>query len=106
MPALLNLANGGQSWREHGITCARVMARIGPPMKTGCPALWAYMEERLDEIIGQAHTQLRQCTCQGAAQARGTSGPAPRGVLTVLPGAWQTSPSWAPRAAEEQDAEE
>jgi putative hydrolase of HD superfamily len=49
MPALLNLANGGQSWRENGITHARVVARIGPPIKAGCPALWAYMEERLAE---------------------------------------------------------
>jgi len=49
MPALLNLANGGQSWRENGITHARVVARIGPPIKAGCPALWSYMEERLNE---------------------------------------------------------
>jgi putative hydrolase of HD superfamily len=49
MPALLNLANEGQSWRENGITHARVVARIGPPIKAGCPALWDYMEQRLDE---------------------------------------------------------
>jgi putative hydrolase of HD superfamily len=47
MPALLNLANGGQSWRENGITHARVVARIAPPIQAGCPALWDYMEERL-----------------------------------------------------------
>jgi putative hydrolase of HD superfamily len=49
MPALLNLANGGQSWLENGIPHARVVARIGPPIEAGCPALWAYMEQRLDE---------------------------------------------------------
>jgi putative hydrolases of HD superfamily len=49
MPALLNLANQGQSWRENGISHARVVARIGPPIAAGCPALWAYMEPRLDE---------------------------------------------------------
>ena len=49
MPALLNLANGGQSWRENGITYRRVVARIGPPIAAGCPALWAYLEERLDQ---------------------------------------------------------
>ena len=49
MPALLNLANAGQSWKENGITHARVVARIGPPIAAGCPALWAYMEQRLDE---------------------------------------------------------
>lgn len=47
MPALLNLANGGQSWRENGITYHRVVARIAPQIKAGCPALWEYMEARL-----------------------------------------------------------
>lgn len=51
MPALLNLANGGQSWRENGITHARVVERIAPPIKAGCPALWDYMEERLAEAL-------------------------------------------------------
>ena len=49
MPALLNLANGGQSWLENGISHARVVARIGPPIAAGCPALWAYMAERLEQ---------------------------------------------------------
>jgi putative hydrolases of HD superfamily len=49
MPALLNLANAGQSWRENGITHARVVARIGPPIRAGCPALWSYLEARLDQ---------------------------------------------------------
>jgi putative hydrolase of HD superfamily len=48
MPALLNLAQGGQSWVAHGITYERVLARIGPPIEAGCPALWAWMRERLD----------------------------------------------------------
>jgi putative hydrolase of HD superfamily len=48
MPVLLNLNNNGQSWRENGITYDRVVARIGPPIKAGCPALWAYLETRLD----------------------------------------------------------
>lgn len=49
MPVLLNLANDGQSWREHGISHARVVRRIGPPIEAGCPALWRYLEARLDE---------------------------------------------------------
>lgn len=49
MPALLNLANRGQSWRENGISYERVVKRIGPPIQAGCPALWAYMEGRLAE---------------------------------------------------------
>jgi putative hydrolase of HD superfamily len=53
MPALLNLANQGQSWRENGISHARVVSRIGPPIKAGCPALWDYMERRLEAALGE-----------------------------------------------------
>jgi putative hydrolase of HD superfamily len=49
MPALLNLANEGQSWRENGISHERVIRRIGPPIKAGCPALWDYLEARLED---------------------------------------------------------
>jgi putative hydrolase of HD superfamily len=49
MPALLNLANNGQSWRENGISHERVVQRIGPPIKAGCPALWDYLAARLEE---------------------------------------------------------
>ena len=49
MPVLLNLANHGQSWRENGVSHALVVKRVGPPVKAGCPALWAYLEARLDE---------------------------------------------------------
>jgi putative hydrolase of HD superfamily len=49
MPALLNLNNQGQSWRENGISHARVVARIRAPIEAGCPALWAYMHTRLEQ---------------------------------------------------------
>lgn len=49
MPVLLNLANGGQSWRENGIDYERVIRRVAPPIQSGCPALWAYLETRLEE---------------------------------------------------------
>ena len=49
MPVLLNLANEGQSWRENGISHERVIGRVGPPIKAGCPALWDYLEVRLEE---------------------------------------------------------
>jgi len=48
MPVLLNLANNGQSWRENGISHDRVVKRIGPPIQAGCPALWEYLEARLE----------------------------------------------------------
>ena len=49
MPVLLNLANNGQSWKENGITYDRVVSRIAPPIQAGCPALWTYLEARLEE---------------------------------------------------------
>lgn len=51
MPALQNLHNRGQSWRENGITHAQVVGRIGPPIRDGCPALWAAIEARLDQAL-------------------------------------------------------
>ena len=49
MPVLLNLANNGQSWKDHGITHARVVGRIKGQIQDGCPALWGYLEARLEE---------------------------------------------------------
>ena len=49
MPVLLNLANADQSWRENGIGYERVVARVAPPIKAGCPALWDYLQSRLEE---------------------------------------------------------
>lgn len=53
MPVLLNLANAGQSWRENGISYERVVGRVAPPIKAGCPALWEYLEARLEEARNQ-----------------------------------------------------
>ena len=53
MPMLLNLANEGQSWRENGISYERVIGRNAPPIKAGCPALWDYLEPRLEEAKGK-----------------------------------------------------
>jgi putative hydrolase of HD superfamily len=49
MPVLLNLSNEGQSWRENGISYERVVRRVAPEIKAGCPALWSYLEVRLEE---------------------------------------------------------
>ncbi len=48
MPVLLNLANRGQSWRENGIAYERVVARVGPSIREGCPALWDYLAVELE----------------------------------------------------------
>jgi putative hydrolases of HD superfamily len=49
MPVLLNLANNGQSWVENGISHTRVVKRLKDPIQAGCPALWAYLEIRLED---------------------------------------------------------
>lgn len=49
IPVLHNLANHGQSWRENGISHDRVVRRVAAPIKAGCPALWDYLEARLEE---------------------------------------------------------
>jgi len=49
LPIILNLANNGQSWRENGIRYEQVVQRNGPAAEAGCPALWAYLKEKLDE---------------------------------------------------------
>ncbi len=49
MPVLLNLANDGGSWRENGIRYERVVARIAPEIEAGCPALWTWLADRLEE---------------------------------------------------------
>jgi putative hydrolase of HD superfamily len=53
MPVLLNLANDGQSWRENKIRHEQIVSRVGPPIKTGCPALWEYLEARLEDVRTQ-----------------------------------------------------
>jgi putative hydrolases of HD superfamily len=50
MPVLLNLANHGQSWRENGISYERIVRRVAPPIQAGCPALWDYLEARLERV--------------------------------------------------------
>jgi len=49
MPVLLNLSNQGQSWRENNVSYERVVRRIAPEIQAGCPALWNYLEGRLEE---------------------------------------------------------
>ncbi len=47
-PMLLNTAEGGTTWREHGITRDRVIARNGPHIQPALPAVWAQALAMLD----------------------------------------------------------
>ena len=55
MPVLINLANHGGSWREHNISYERVVARVGPEVKAGCPALWEYLAARLESVRDEGY---------------------------------------------------
>ena len=48
-PLLLNHANDGGPWREHGISRERVVAR-NSPIAGGSAALWELAHERIDEV--------------------------------------------------------
>jgi putative hydrolase of HD superfamily len=46
-PMLLNLAEGGTTWREHDITADRVIARNGPHVEPVLPGVWEHAMEQL-----------------------------------------------------------
>lgn len=48
-PMLLNLAEGGSAWREHGITRTRVIDRNGPHIEPALPGVWAVALQRLND---------------------------------------------------------
>ena len=54
-PMLLNTAEGGSTWREFGITRARVIARNGPHVEPALPAVWAAALAGLDAATAAGH---------------------------------------------------
>lgn len=51
-PMLLNLAEGGTTWREHGITPPRVEERNGPHIAPVLPDVWTQAKDLLDRWPG------------------------------------------------------
>jgi putative hydrolase of HD superfamily len=51
-PLLQNHANGGGTWRRHGITRAQVLARMAP-LQTATPGLWPTMLALVDEACAK-----------------------------------------------------
>jgi putative hydrolases of HD superfamily len=41
-PMFLNMAEGGTTWREHGITTPRVIERNGPHIELALPEVWQH----------------------------------------------------------------
>jgi putative hydrolase of HD superfamily len=54
-PMLLNMAEGGSTWREHGINRARVIDRNGPHIEPALPEVWAEALARLDQATAAGH---------------------------------------------------
>jgi putative hydrolases of HD superfamily len=49
-PLLLNVAAGGATWREHGISADRVLER-NAPIGDGAPRLWARAREMIRDAV-------------------------------------------------------
>jgi putative hydrolases of HD superfamily len=56
-PMLLNMAEGGTTWREHGIGRQRVIERNGHYVTAALPELWARAMQRLDNAVEQGHIE-------------------------------------------------
>jgi putative hydrolases of HD superfamily len=50
-PMMLNLAEGASTWREHGITRSRVIARNGHYIEQSLPDAWTFVLAKLDEAV-------------------------------------------------------
>ncbi len=68
--------------------CKIALQYVAEMQSDGLTAVLEILLERLDDAIGQAHAQLRQCQCHSSPRA--TSVPAPRGTLMVVPRPLQT----------------
>jgi putative hydrolases of HD superfamily len=50
-PMMLNLAEGASTWREHGITRSRVIARNGRFIEQALPGAWSVVLAQLDQAV-------------------------------------------------------
>lgn len=42
-----NLANGGGSWEDYGVTFEQLETRVGTPVRRGLPQVWTWLEPKL-----------------------------------------------------------
>jgi putative hydrolase of HD superfamily len=54
-PMMLNLAEGASTWREHGITRSRVIARNGAHIEKSLPEAWTTVLAQLDAAAAAGH---------------------------------------------------
>ena len=48
-----NLANGGGSWVDYGVTFEQLDTRVGVPVRRGAPGLWAWLLPRLQGFFAK-----------------------------------------------------
>ena len=54
-PMMLNLAEGGSTWSEHGISRSQVIARNGPHIEKSLPDVWTTVLAQLDAATLAGH---------------------------------------------------
>lgn len=51
---IANLANGGGSWSDYGVSYDQLETRVGVPVTRGAPGLWTWLTPRLKAWFGAA----------------------------------------------------
>lgn len=46
-----NLANGGGSWRDYGVTFEQLEKRVGTPVRRGAPQVWQWLHPKLKRFF-------------------------------------------------------
>lgn len=50
-PVALNIACGGGTWAEYGVTYDQLVSRVGVKISRGAPALWVYLSENARPLL-------------------------------------------------------
>ncbi|AEI93837.1 MULTISPECIES: HD domain-containing protein [Roseobacter] len=50
-PPISNMANGGGSWLEYGVTIDQLSQRVGTPVQKGAPRLWQWLFPKLEAFF-------------------------------------------------------
>ncbi|MDJ0822446.1 MAG: HD domain-containing protein [Paracoccaceae bacterium] len=53
VPPNLNIANGGGSWKDYGVSVEKFEASIAPKIANGAPGLWAWLKPRARAVFAR-----------------------------------------------------
>lgn len=53
-PPLLNMAEGGGSWRDWDVTYPKIETRVAPAIRRGAPGLWDWLKPRVQAFFARA----------------------------------------------------